>query len=379
MGDDAAVEAKDEETTSEKNESSQCCGQVEAKNEIEDAKNEMEGEEKEFGKANIATEEDEDCGRERSDHTESGEKMHEYVSEVDRREDGTSPGPLDAARVGRTHAPFGHRRAPLANLPAPTDEANPRASFARGNWPQCRFCGGAARPAILMFGDMSFVDNEAQEERWGAWNVTTTKLARTRSASHKRLRVVILEVGCGDNVRTVRHLTESTAEDLATGGALVTLVRVNLDLPLPDAPLQGFRFIGVMSGGLKALQRIDSELASLKERNIAPAAAADSAFATLGGACGSVSTEGATGDLWSSAAESGIENDQIVENKLPPCRTAYRVTEPHAEDRGAQWVAAQMLHKEPSFQVVGPSPKRHRCQEVEIMETDEQTAHSVTD
>lgn len=212
-----------------------------------------------------------------------------------------------------------------------------------------------------MFGDLQFVDNEAQEERWGAWINTAMNVARNVHASNKRLRVVVLEIGCGDNVRTVRHLTESTAQDLASRGAQATLVRVNLDLPLPDTVPQGFRFIGVMSGGLEALQRIESELASMKERNLSvpeSTAAADSAFAALGGAGGSASDQGSVGDLqWIS--------DQTAENCWTPFRTAYRATDPKAEDRGAQWVAAQMLRMEPSLQTAERPSQPHALQQVD--------------
>jgi hypothetical protein len=44
------------------------------------------------------------------------------------------------------------------------------------NWPKCGICHQNARPAIGMFGDMDWKDNEAQERRWISWQTALYEL-----------------------------------------------------------------------------------------------------------------------------------------------------------------------------------------------------------
>eukprot|EP00976_Prorocentrum_cordatum_P025173 511454-Prorocentrum_minimum.AAC.1 len=52
---------------------------------------------------------------------------------------------------------------PLMRL-VPADPPPERSGFEGTNHPQCIHCGGTARPAILMFGDYKWVDDDDQEE-----------------------------------------------------------------------------------------------------------------------------------------------------------------------------------------------------------------------
>lgn len=67
----------------------------------------------------------------------------------------------------------------------------------------CPGCGEVARPNVLMFGDYAFSDThrEQQWEAFGAWFDALPALAN----------VVVLEIGAGDDVRTVRFKCESLA------------------------------------------------------------------------------------------------------------------------------------------------------------------------
>jgi NAD-dependent SIR2 family protein deacetylase len=86
---------------------------------------------------------------------------------------------------------------------------------ARGALPACPRCGELARPNILMFGDADFIGTrtDAQHARLNAW------LAEVRADG---ARLVVLELGAGLAVPTVRRTSESVARRL--GG---TLIRVN--------------------------------------------------------------------------------------------------------------------------------------------------------
>merc|ERR1712083_519324 len=91
-------------------------------------------------------------------------------------------------------------------------------------------------PAILMFGDWNWRDDEAQEQRCNAWQSAVRSLADERAKTDHPLRVVILEFGAGDNVPTVRRHAESFVMVLDGIGADARLVRTNPVQPLGDNP-----------------------------------------------------------------------------------------------------------------------------------------------
>ena len=72
---------------------------------------------------------------------------------------------------------------------------------ARRPWPQCPHCGGIARPNVQMFGDDRWAADRtlAQEARFGEW------LAGVRAGG---ARVVVVEMGAGTAVPSVRHMSE---------------------------------------------------------------------------------------------------------------------------------------------------------------------------
>jgi NAD-dependent SIR2 family protein deacetylase len=103
--------------------------------------------------------------------------------------------------------------------------------------PACPRCGALARPNVLMFGDDTWIGDRTDEQqvRLGAW------LASVAGA-----RLVVLELGAGTGVPTVRLVGESIAR---RRGA--TLVRVNpreADVP-PGA-------IALAMGALAALDAL---------------------------------------------------------------------------------------------------------------------------
>ena len=94
----------------------------------------------------------------------------------------------------------------------------PAAGFG-SNRPRCVHCGGCARPAVMMFMDDGYVEDEDQCERWAAWRSAVAALAPV-----KGWRVVVLEVGCGANVTTVRSQAESLLQQLSADRVDATLV-----------------------------------------------------------------------------------------------------------------------------------------------------------
>jgi len=70
--------------------------------------------------------------------------------------------------------------------------------------PRCKKCGGVARPNILMFGDWSWIDHRSriQSNRLSEWLL---------ALQEKQYKLVIIEIGAGTAVATVRYFSEQTA------------------------------------------------------------------------------------------------------------------------------------------------------------------------
>lgn len=108
--------------------------------------------------------------------------------------------------------------------------------------PACPHCGGPARPNILMFDDWDWVDarREAQAARRQGW-------------LEKAWCPVVIEIGAGVNVATVRHFADRIV--LRHKGSLI---RINPREP-HVSHLHGVRIGG---GALQTLAAIDAVLSS---------------------------------------------------------------------------------------------------------------------
>ena len=116
--------------------------------------------------------------------------------------------------------------------------------------------GHAARPNVLMFGDGGFRHDRIaeQEERYHRWLHSFQ--------ADKRAKLVVVEVGAGTAVPTIRFACEGLVRRHA-GPA--TLVRLNLDQSLVPASKGDKTYIGI--GGMGALESI-SKLESLVRQRL---------------------------------------------------------------------------------------------------------------
>ena len=124
----------------------------------------------------------------------------------------------------------------------PADELVPEVDedncLLRSALPICPHCGGPARPNILMFGDWGWLDHRAEIQD-----------ARMRSWLGRVERLLIIEVGAGTHIPTVRLLGESLPG---------RLIRIN-----PTEPALGrAKGVSIATGGLAALQAIAAALES---------------------------------------------------------------------------------------------------------------------
>jgi NAD-dependent SIR2 family protein deacetylase len=108
-----------------------------------------------------------------------------------------------------------------------------------GEWPLCPRCRKIARPNILMFGDWGWLAqrSDAQEGRLQAW---------LRGVE----RLLVIEVGAGTHIPTVRRLGERLKGHL---------IRINPGEPqLPEG--KGSTGVAIAGGGLEALRAIAARL-----------------------------------------------------------------------------------------------------------------------
>jgi len=106
-------------------------------------------------------------------------------------------------------------------------------------FPSCPYCGGIARPNVLMFGDWLWISRRSQQQmqRFMDW-------LQTLDRNH--LKLVVIELGAGTAVPTVRHTSESIVRNY--GGHLIRINPREYQAPsgnisVPLASLEGIQKI----------------------------------------------------------------------------------------------------------------------------------------
>eukprot|EP01130_Rhizamoeba_saxonica_P003949 TRINITY_DN1634_c0_g1_i3.p1 TRINITY_DN1634_c0_g1~~TRINITY_DN1634_c0_g1_i3.p1 ORF type:complete len:153 (-),score=25.42 TRINITY_DN1634_c0_g1_i3:6-464(-) len=117
---------------------------------------------------------------------------------------------------------------------------------AEGDLPKCRNCGELARPNVLMFGDWDFIPDRTEEQH-----------QRYSEFLHniQGKRVVIVEIGAGYDVPTVRSQSENLTRELQDA----FLIRINpRDVNVPFDISKKSEVL--QTTGLFALEDIDKYL-----------------------------------------------------------------------------------------------------------------------
>lgn len=111
---------------------------------------------------------------------------------------------------------------------------------AQSQLPLCPCCQAVARPNTLMFNDYWCLSErvDAQEVRFQQW-----KGSLDASASRLKQKILVIEIGAGTVIPTVRHLAESMNTDI---------IRIN-----PKESQGAGNVLSIPKGGLEALQEID--------------------------------------------------------------------------------------------------------------------------
>ena len=131
------------------------------------------------------------------------------------------------------------------------------------NWPTCKHCGGHARPAVLMFNDSDWIGIKGGKSQFSEWWNNMLKKAETQynRGQGRQLHVVVLEVGAGAEVTTIRNGSESLVKQLSRrNDTQPTLIRVNPDYPFADSKQIEQHTISLQCGGLSAINQIDARL-----------------------------------------------------------------------------------------------------------------------
>lgn len=104
--------------------------------------------------------------------------------------------------------------------------------------PSCIRCGGVARPNILMFGDFSWLPGRTRRQEREFDEFLT---------DHAGERVVVIELGAGTAIPTIRHMGERLA-----GRDKAVLIRINpREAQVPDGQ------ISIAAGALEGLRKVD--------------------------------------------------------------------------------------------------------------------------
>lgn len=110
--------------------------------------------------------------------------------------------------------------------------------------PTCPYCGGLARPNVVMFGDWNWLGTRSEAQRRGE----TAWLASVAAA---RGNLVVIELGAGTAIPSVRHFSHTLSLEYGA-----RIIRINPR----EAQVPSSKDIGIAANSVEALQKIDSAL-----------------------------------------------------------------------------------------------------------------------
>ncbi|KAK3280528.1 hypothetical protein CYMTET_11622 [Cymbomonas tetramitiformis] len=130
----------------------------------------------------------------------------------------------------------------------------------------CATCGGQRRPSVMMFDDDCLDIIPGLPERMEAYQVWEASVEDALSGSGGA-RVVVLELGCGVNVPSVRQECEDVVKDCVRVcpeglGSSALLIRVNPDFPLN--PRLSTHTLSMRQGALAAIRGIECAMAQIE-------------------------------------------------------------------------------------------------------------------
>lgn len=119
---------------------------------------------------------------------------------------------------------------------------DPNTMRATSPLPICPICGKISRPNILMFGDWDWLPSRTSMQE---------KLFDRFLIENSNRRIVVIELGAGDNIPTIRKTSERIGKKLKNA----RVIRIN-----PREPEIVYPHIPILAGAVDALRKIDSLL-----------------------------------------------------------------------------------------------------------------------
>mmetsp|Transcript_63100 Transcript_63100/g.131162 ORF Transcript_63100/g.131162 Transcript_63100/m.131162 type:complete len:333 (+) Transcript_63100:111-1109(+) len=128
--------------------------------------------------------------------------------------------------------------------------------------PLCPKCQALLRPNIFLFGDgRAFVETRTNTDLYQSW----VSDVRQRLAENAALSLVVLEVGCGLRVPSLRKKGEEILRDF---GQQASLIRINPEYELN--PLVCPPTVSIKASGLETLQKLDHIIMELDSASAGP-------------------------------------------------------------------------------------------------------------
>lgn len=120
----------------------------------------------------------------------------------------------------------------------------------------CPKCKAIARPNVLMFRDKQWIPNINAEKRYIEWEA----IMENNLEQNTNLQLVIIEIGCGTRVPSVRLETEMVVADTRMRNGNATLIRINPEPPSDEDTSD----IYLEGNGLKILtELLDNDITSI--------------------------------------------------------------------------------------------------------------------
>ena len=142
--------------------------------------------------------------------------------------------------------------------------------------PRCPMCSSPLRPSVVMFGDTDALLLERQAAAASAYQSWEEQMEVQLAASPTRTRMVVLEIGCGLTVPSVRRECEDVVRDVLHRGGCASLIRINPEAQIAscidgasppaeqdDEPLPSEHVVLIRDGALRGLLRIEEALGQL--------------------------------------------------------------------------------------------------------------------
>lgn len=153
---------------------------------------------------------------------------------------------FDGNRIAECHGSIHHLQctAPCSDDIWAADDLQVNLDASTCSWtgplPRCPRCGALARPNILMFGDGNWLEHRTQAQ-----------MIRMRTWLSEAHAPVVIEVGAGSSVPTVRNFSESLVRSFGA-----RLIRINPD----ESDVPPGRGVGVPQRALRSLALLDAEI-----------------------------------------------------------------------------------------------------------------------